>query len=97
MNLQGSEFEFANGGTLTFEYSTSLLPITKASVMKKIDSHYGYLGTTGSKNISKAQEELLLWHSIFCHYNIVNTQKIMTTVGVDKEPLLKPKEPRAST
>ena len=54
MNLQGSVFEFANGGTLTFEYSISLLPIVKASVVKKIDSHYGYLGTTGSKNISKA-------------------------------------------
>ena len=74
MNMKGSTFEFANGGTLTFEYSDFLLPIAKASVLSEVDSSFGYLASTGCKNISKAQEELLLWHAIFGHYDIKNTQ-----------------------
>ena len=97
MNRKGSVFEFANGGTLTFKYSTSCLPIAQASISNKVVSLSGYLASTSCKNISKAQEELLLWHAIFGHYDINNTQCLMTTVGVDKESLLKTKEPGAGT
>ena len=74
-----------------------MLPIAQASIITQQPSPMGYLASTGSKNISKAQEELLLWHSTFGHYNMANTQKLMSTVGVDNEPLLSPKEPGAST
>ena len=74
MNMKRSTFRFANGGTLSFEYSSSMLPIAKASILKEVISPAGYLASTGCKNISKAQEELLLWHATFGHYNIANTQ-----------------------
>ena len=96
MNLAGSTFKFANGGTLSFKYSGSMLPIAVGSLGKE-PSAAGYLGSSGHNNISKAQEELLLWHSILGHYDINNTQKLMSTVGVDKEPLISPKEPGAET
>ena len=57
----------------------------------------GYLASTGSKNVTKAQEELPLWHSTLGYYNMANTQKLMTAVGVDKEPLLPFTEPGSST
>ena len=96
MNVIGNTFKFANGGTLTFQYSGSRLPIAVGSIGKEQNSS-GYLGSTGHENISKAQEELLFWHAIFGHYNIANTQKLMSTVGVDREPLLISKEPGAGT
>ena len=96
MNLNGSTLKFANGGTLSFKYAGSMLPIAVGSLGKEPNAS-GYLGSTGHKNISKAQEELLLWHAVLGHYNINNTQKLMSAVGVDKEPLLSPKEPGAET
>ena len=84
MNVTGNTFKFANGGTLSFKYSGSKIPIAVGSIDKE-HSVCGYLGSTNQKNISKGQEELLLWHATFGHYNIANTQKLMSTVGVDKE------------
>ena len=97
MNRKGSVFEFANGGTLIFEYSTSCLPIAQASISNKVVSSSGYLASTSCKNISKAQEELLMWHATLGHYNITNTQKLMTASGVDIEPVLCLKEPGIKT
>ena len=56
MKLKGSTFTFANGGTLSFNYAGSLLPIAEGCIGKEVNSS-GYLGSTGHKNISKAQEE----------------------------------------
>ena len=71
--------------------------MAQASIITQQPSPMGYLASTESKNITKAQEELLLWHSTLGHYNMANTQKLMTAVGVDKEHLLPFKEPGAST
>ena len=35
MNAKGSTFTFANGGTLTFQYSGSMLPIAVGSIGKE--------------------------------------------------------------
>ena len=67
MNMKGSTFEFATGGILTFAYSESLLPIDPASIPNGINNPSSYLASIGRKNISKAQEELLLCHAIFGH------------------------------
>ena len=96
MDTKGSTFTFANSGTLPFNYVRSMLPIAEGSIRKELSSA-GYLGSTGHKNISKAQEELLLRHATFGHYNILTTQKLMNAVGVNKEPLLMPKEPGVVT
>ena len=47
--------------------------------------------------VSKAQEELLLWHNVFGHYTIHNTQRLMTSTGVYLCPVTTPKNPGAST
>ena len=59
MDKEGTLFSFANGGTLTFKYANSSLPIAYTSIVKP-PSSIGYLASTGRTNISKAQEELLL-------------------------------------
>ena len=87
MNVKGSVFTFAKGGTLTFEYAGSMLPISHASIQTQ-EASVGYLASTGQKNISKAQEELLHWHATLGHYNITNTQKLISAVGIDTEPVL---------
>ena len=95
MNIQGSIFTFAKGG-LTFKYSSSMLPISHVSIQTQVNS-VGYLASTGQKNISKAQENKFLWHATLGQYNIVNTQQLMSAVGVDTEPVLCPKEPGVNT
>ena len=72
INMKGSTFTFAKGGTLSVNYAGSLLPIAEGSIGREISSA-GYLGSTGHKNISKAQEEILLWYATLGHYNISNT------------------------
>ena len=47
--------------------------------------------------MSKAQEELLLWHSMLGHYSITNTQTMMSAKGLEEEPALNPKVPGTST
>ena len=47
-------------------------------------------------NISKTQKELLSWHNISGHYNVKNTQKLMTSVGVDVFLIIAPKHPGAA-
>ena len=59
MNVEGILFNFANGGTLSFKYSSSSLPISYASIVKPT-SPAGYIASTGRADISKTQEELLL-------------------------------------
>ena len=81
---------------MTFNYTSSSLPIAYASIVKK-PSPAGYLASTGTHNITKAQEELLPWYSILGHYNIQNTQQLMTASGVDTEPILRPKETGTNT
>ena len=81
----GCVFTFVSGKTLTFEYSSgSLLPIANA-LSKPVLTPSGFYNTTnwagastGKLNISKAQEELLLWHGILGHYDISATQSLMT-------------------
>ena len=55
--------------------------------MMKPPSAAGYVGSTGRLNISMAQEELLLWHSILGHYNMYNNQKLMTATGISRYSL----------
>ena len=90
INMDGSKFTFASGGTISFYYATGFsLPIFIASTTPKYS--YAYLSSTGQRNISKAQEELLLWHYIMGQYSIKNTQSLMITQGTDKYSILHPK------
>ena len=70
-NADGTVFAFVIEGGLCFKYSGPLVPIAHASIQIQTSSA-GYLASTGRKNISKAQEELLLWHATLGHYNITN-------------------------
>ena len=42
-------------------------------------------------NLAKPQEQLLLWHNIFGHFDICQTKILTTTVGDDIEPIIIPK------
>ena len=76
-------FPFVSGETLTFHYTKgSKLPITYTSVQENEPSAFLSLFHTGQLNISKAQEELLLWHSIFDHFDIRNVQKMVVEGGL---------------
>ena len=46
---------------------------------------------TNQINISKAQEGLILWHIIFGHYDIIDTQGLMTFKGKDDEARIIPR------
>ena len=48
-------------------------------------------------NVSKVQDELLLWHNVFRHYSIQNTQILMTSTSVDLYPIITPEHPGAAT
>ena len=74
MSMKGIVFTFAKGWTLTVQYSSSILSISHAFIQTQVSS-VGYLASTGQKNISKAQEDILLWHATSGHYNIANIQK----------------------
>ena len=50
------------GGALSFQYDTSALPIARGSI-SKLPSSSGYLASTGLANVSKVEEELLMWHA----------------------------------
>ena len=62
------------------------------SPLKKKSGVMGYLDAASTQrlNISKAQEDLLLWHNIFGHYDIMSTQKMMRSTSNDIEPDIKP-------
>lgn len=63
MNINRSNFTFASGGKISFKYATgSSLSIAIAPATPTPSR--GYLSSTGQINVSKAQEELLLWYSI---------------------------------
>ena len=96
MNVEWSEFTFHNGGILTFQYAGSRLSIAMASIVRS-PSSARYLASAGRNNVSKAQKELILWHSTLRRYSIANTQELMTSVGFDTEPVLSPKEPGSGT
>ena len=97
MNKDGAVFKFATGGELTFEYSArSSLPIVEAANMVD-NTPTRYIFSTGRKNVSKAQEELLLWHSVLGHYNIANTQNLMSAKGLEEEPALISRVPGIGT
>ena len=73
-------FTFSLGKHLIFSYTKgSRLPTAYGEVEKKNDPLTGYLSlsTSGRLNISKSQEELLLWHSILGHYDIKNIQELI--------------------
>ena len=76
----GCVFTFASKKALTFTYSKdSHLPIalaTKRNEISKITfAGMAYLtaANSGRLNVSKAQEELLLWHGILGYYDIADT------------------------
>ena len=62
------------------------------SPLKKKSGVMGYLDAASTQrlNISKSQEDLLLWHNIFGHYNIMSTQKMMRSTSNDIELDIKP-------
>ena len=96
MNVNISAFICKRGGTLTFKYDNSSLPKAMGSI-NKLEQATGYLSSTGRRNISKVQEELLMRHTTLGHYNIGNTQRLMVASGVDTEPIPCPKEPGIKT
>ena len=84
LDADGCVFDFVSNKTLTCIYSKeSHLPIVLASkrnVMSKSKfSGQAYLTADSSEklNISKAQEELLLWSGILGYYDIADTQRLM--------------------
>ena len=97
MDTNGCIFNFSTGCEISFKYSAdSTLPIAFVSIGKgeKERNGYTYLTTATTAtsttpspsnrlNISKSQKELLLWHGILGHYNIKNTQKLMSAQGPD--------------
>ena len=92
MNMDETVFKFVTGSTLSFEYSyISTLPVNEASTPSR-DILEGFLLSTGRKNLSKAQEELLLRLSVLGHYNIANTQTLMRAKVLEEELILIPKE-----
>jgi len=95
LDKEGSTFTFVSGKSITFKYAKgSNLPIAHASTKdnnKSMMSAFLSLPTTRKLNISKGQEELLLWHSIFGHFDIRNVQQILNSGGI------KLKDPGAAT
>ena len=76
---EGSVFTFASGKHLVFAYMhMSHLPIVRAKYHSPMQSGYLSLPSQGRLNISKGQEELLLWHSILGHYDIARIQSMIT-------------------
>ena len=99
MDTNGCTFKFVLGREISFEYSAdSVLPITFTIIGQggKKRNGYAYLSAVPSLspspsnclNISKAQDELLIWHGILDHYNIKNIQKLMSAQGPDHMPTL---------
>ena len=80
VDKDGSTFNFASGKPIIFKYAKgSNLPIAYAarktvSKSSGLMSAFMTLPTTRRPNISKGQEELLLWHAIFGHFDIRNIQ-----------------------
>ena len=104
IDANGCVFTFASGKTLSFTYAQgSNLPIalaTKRNDISKADfagKAYLVAASSGKLNISKAQEELLLWHGILGHYDIADIQRLMVGKGIDDTPVLLPKHSGAST
>ena len=88
VNPQGCTFTFTSGDELTFNYDNiSSLHVVHAylSPLKKKSGVMGYLDAASTQhlNIFKAQEDLLLWHNIFGHYDIMSTQKMMHSTSND--------------
>ena len=95
LNLQGCTFIFTSGDELTFNYDKmSSLHVAYAYILplKKKSGVMGYLDAASTQrlNISKSQEDLLLWHNIFGHYDIMSTRKMMRSTSNDIEPDIKP-------
>ena len=104
IDTDGCVFTFASHKTLTFIYSKeSHLPIALATkrndISKATFSGKAYLtaASSGKLNISRAQEELLLWHGILGHHDIADTQRLMVGKGMNDVPLLLPKHAGVST
>ena len=97
VDKDGSTFTFVSGKSITFEYAKgSNLPIAYAAIKAEskspgLMSAFMTLPTTRQPNISKGQEELLLWHAIFGHYDIRNIQQVL------KRGTIKVKEVGATT
>ena len=87
-------FTYAEGSNLPIALATKRNEISKSNFAGKA---YLVAASSGKLNISKAQEELLLWHGILGHYDVADTQRLMVGKGVDNEPLLLPKHPGVST
>ena len=86
MYADESTFTLKGGGMLSFKYDNSSLLIARGSI-SKLPSSAGYLASTRQANVSKAQEELLMWHATLGHYNIAHTQKLISASGVETEPI----------
>ena len=104
IDRDGCVFTFSSKKTLSFTYSKdSCLPIalaTKRSEVSKANfagKAYITAASSGKLNISKAQEELLLWHGILGHYDIAETQRLMVGKGIEDVPLILPKYSGLST
>ena len=89
--MDGSKFTFVSGVKILFKYATESSLLIAITSTISITSH-AYISSIGQRNISKAQEKLLLWHFMMGHYNIKNTQSLMTIQGVDKDSILHRKE-----
>ena len=78
MDKDGCVFTFASGKQLKFAYASgSNLPIANATKNQEIPSAFMSLVSSDRLNISKGQEELLLWYSISGHYDIRNVQQLI--------------------
>ena len=86
----GTTFTISSGKNLNFSYTKgSRLPTAYGKIKTGSSVLAGYLSlsSSGSLNISKYQEELLLRHSILGHYDIINTQGLINHGDVvSKQP-----------
>ena len=75
----GTRFTFAEGGTLTFDYTRgSILPFARGT--KTVQSPKGFIGELirVASNMSSGQVELRNTHDKLGHYDIRKTQSLFT-------------------
>ena len=86
IDKDGCNFTFVSGKTLTFKYTVRYnLHIAYASSKDKHSSWLaGFINLphTRQPNISKSQEDLLLLHAIFAHYDIWHVQYLLKSFGI---------------
>ena len=99
LNSDGFIFAFSSGKIMSYTYSsTSNLPVDNSLEPPKESGFISDLLTiSGWLDISKIQEDLLKQHGIFGHQEVRQTQYIISTQGLNLEPIVIPNIPNMCT